>query len=63
MLTMATFQRAVRDIDLKTTTTKHKPQSSATEVMTAGIIKAGDNERKAMPLSPARESQVNETRV
>lgn len=42
---------------------KHKPQSSATEVMTAGIIKAGDNKWKVMPLSPASEIQFNEMRV
>lgn len=46
-----------------TTTEKHKPQSSATKVMTAGIIKAGDNKWKFMPLSTASEIQFNEVSV
>lgn len=57
------FPKSCEGHRFKTTTTEHKPQSSATGVVTAGIPKAGDNEQKAMPSSPARESQLNEMRV
>lgn len=62
---MATFQRTVKRHILKQQQQqkKPKPQSSATEVMTAGIIKDGDNKRKVMPLSPANEIQFDEMRV
>lgn len=59
------FPKNSKETYIKTTTTtkKPKPQSSAAEVMIAGIIKDGDNERKVMPLSPANEIQFDEMRV
>ena len=61
---MATVQRTVRDVHLKNNNNKkQKPQSSATEAMTAEIIKEGDNKQKVVSLSPASEIQFNEMRV
>lgn len=59
------FPKNSKETYIKTTTTtkKPKPQSSATEVMIAGIVKDGDNKWKVMPLSPANEIQFDEMRV
>ena len=56
------FPKNSKETYIKTTTIakKPKPQSSATEVMIAGIVKDGDNKRKVTPLSPANEIQFDE---
>ena len=59
------FPKNSKETYIKTTATtqKPKPQSSATEVMIAGIVKDGDNKWKVMPLNPANEIQFEEMRV
>lgn len=59
------FPKNSKETYIKTTTIakKPKPQSSATEIMIARIVKDGDNKRKVTPLSPANEIQFDEMRV